>query len=256
MELLGLPSLCMKDARNYGTELNITYQTYKSDGLTEEEKIHLQIGENHLSVSEEKVRMTIMHTRWNFICYKINTTRKADFRKTEIKLQTSSSKTFEKAEFFFTSEENSYGVTNNKFEDGKAFLTQLSGGNLKEIYLSVEKSKNWACRKESFFECVASRLSDSRFKKCIHTCLRTTLPDEYYQICPNYEDWYDNVLKGNHTGSEDDCNWGIIRDLIEDIITEDQHLKSCVTVDYSGKIMTEKNDQESNELGIQYRFES
>ena len=100
----------MEDAQNYGTEFNITYQTYKSDGLTSEEKIPLKIGENHLSHAKEKVNLTKIYTRWNGICYKINTTRKADFRKTEIKLNSSGSKTLETTEFFFTSEENFYDL--------------------------------------------------------------------------------------------------------------------------------------------------
>ena len=254
MTFLGVPSLCMEDEQNYGTEFNITYQTYKSDGLTSEEKIPLKIGENHLAVCQEKVSLTMIYTRWKGICYKVNTTRKADFRRTEIKLNTSVSKTLEKTEFFFTSEENSFGITNNIFMDGKPSSIQLNGGNWKEIYLSVEKNMKLACTKESFFEYAASRLSESNFQNCTHTCLRTSLPIENYPICPNYENWYDNVLKGNLTEAEDDCNWGIVRNLIKDIITDDEHLKTCTTTDYSGQIMTEKNYPKSNELGIKYKF--
>ena len=112
----------MEDAYNYGTKFNVTYQTLENDEITiAEEKIPLKIGENNLAVSKEKVSLTMIYTRWNSICYKINTTRKADFRKTEIKLKTSGSKILETTEFFFTSEENSYGITNNDFRDGKAF---------------------------------------------------------------------------------------------------------------------------------------
>ena len=46
----------------------------------------------------------------------------------------------------------------------------------------------------------------------------------------------------------------IIRDLIKNTTTWDEHLKTCTTIDYFGEIMTENNDQESNELGIQYKF--
>ena len=122
MEFIGLPCLCMNDSHDYGTEFNFTYHIYNSDGLTSEEKVLLKIGENHLAVSEEKVSLTKIYTRWNSICYKINTTRKVDFRKTEIKLKTSGSKTLDTTRFMFTSEENSFGVTNNKFEDGRACI--------------------------------------------------------------------------------------------------------------------------------------
>ena len=84
--ILGLPSLCMKDSHHYGTEFNFLYQTFKSDGLTSEENIILKIGENNLVVSKGKVSLTMLYTRWNGICYKINTTREVDLKKTEIKL--------------------------------------------------------------------------------------------------------------------------------------------------------------------------
>ena len=237
---------------SYDTELNFTYLTFESDGLTPEEEINLKLGETQLSLAKEKVSLIKIYTRWNGICYKINTTREADFRKTEIKLETSESKTLGKTELFFTSEENSYGTTNNKFMDGKAFSMQLNGGTWNEIYLSVEKNMNLECNKESFYEYVASALSQSNFKNCTHSCLRTSLPNEKYPICLNYEDWFGK--RGNLTEPEDDCNWSIVRDLIEDIITMDERLKTCSTIEYSGKIMTEKNDQASNELLMQYKF--
>ena len=64
----------MKDSSKYGTEFNITYVTYNSDGVTSEEKHSLRIGENNLSVSKEKVHLTKIYTRLKSICYKINTT--------------------------------------------------------------------------------------------------------------------------------------------------------------------------------------
>ena len=104
----------MEDSHNYGSKFNITYQTYNSDKTYNiEEKITLLIGENHLLANEENVALTKIYTRWNSICYKINTTRKVDFRKTEIKLKTSHYKFLKTTKFFFTSEENSYGVTSN-----------------------------------------------------------------------------------------------------------------------------------------------
>ena len=254
MVFLGLPCLCVNDSHNYGTEFNFTYQTFKIDELTSQEIIPLKIGDNHLAIAKEKVSLTKIYSRWNSICYKINTTRKPDFGKTGIKLNTAESKILETTKFFFTSEENSYGVAYDKFMDGKAFSTQLYGGKWKEIYLSVEKNMNLACSKESFFEYVESNLSESNFENCTHTCLRTSLPNEDFPICPNFEHWYDNKLKGNFSEQEDDCNWSIVRDLIKNIITMDKRLKTCKTINYSGKIITEKNDHVSNKLGIQYKF--
>ena len=205
----------MEDSCNYGTEFNFTY-------LTSEEMIPLKLGENHLSVSKENVSLTMIYTRWNGICYKINTTRNADFTYyTEIQLKTSKSKTLATTKIFFTSEENSYGVTeshgviDNKFMDGKAFITHLRGKQLKVIDLSVVKNTNWPCRKESFFEYVASSSSESIFEHCNQTCFRTSFPNEIYR---------------------------------------DEYLKTCTTIDYSGKINTEINNGESNELSIFYKF--
>ena len=131
---IGQPSFCLKDSVDYGTELNLTYLTFENDGITQKEKISLKLGENLLSLAGEKVGLTKIYTRWNNICFKINTTRKADYSKTEIKLKTSGFKALEKSEFFFTSEDNSYGVINNKFMDGKIFSTQLTEGKWKEIH--------------------------------------------------------------------------------------------------------------------------
>ena len=244
----------MDDLRNYGTEFNITYVINNSDREISDEKLPLKIGENYLLANKEKVSLSTIYTRWNSICYKISTTRKADSKMTKIKLKTSSSKVFRYTKFFFTSEVNSFGITNNDFRDGKAFSSELYAGKWKEIDLTVEKNMNWNCSKKSFFEYVASRLSDRNFENCNSACLRTTLPEEFYPICPNFEEWYENILSGNHTVAEDDCNWGVVRDLMKEIIIKDEWLKSCVAIDYSGKIMTENNDLEGNELGIEYKF--
>ena len=71
----------MEDSSNYGIEYNITYQTYKRDGLTSEEKIPLNIGENILENSMEKVSLSTLYTRWNGICYKVSTTRRGVLEK-------------------------------------------------------------------------------------------------------------------------------------------------------------------------------
>ena len=244
----------IEDSCNYGSVFNITYQTFNINGVISDEKLPLKIGDNYLEVKKEKVSLTKVYTRWNSICYKINTTRNADFKMTEIKLKTANSKILQDAEFFYTSEENSFGVTNIDFRDGKPFSTQLNSGKWKSIELSVEKNINRNCSEKSFFEYVSSRLYDRNFENCNDTCLRTTLPDKFYPICPNYEEWYGNVPKGNLTKPEDDCNWGVVRDLINEILIKDEWLKNCVAIDYYGKIMTEKNDLEINELGIQYKF--
>ena len=155
--LSGQSSLSINDSFNYGIEFNFIYQT--NPGEATEKEILLEIGENDLSSSKENVVLTMLHTRWNSLCYKINTTRRVDHSNTAIVLNTSGSKKIEKAKFFFTADDNSYGVTYNKFMDGKAFSTELVGGEWKEIYLSVEKNINWACSKESFFKRVALNLS-------------------------------------------------------------------------------------------------
>merc|ERR1711884_401484 len=99
----------MYDSINYGTKFNITYQTFENDESTPEEKIQLKIGDNDLSISKEKVSLTKIYTRWNSICYKINTTIKSHLSKTEINLKASESKILGTTEFFFSSDENSYG---------------------------------------------------------------------------------------------------------------------------------------------------
>ena len=245
----------MEDSQNYGTVFNITYQILKSHSHTSEENIALEFGENDLTESGERVSLSKIYTRWNSICYKVNTTRKVDFSKTIVKLKTLHPRTIKVTEYFFTSEENSYGLTFNKFMEGKVFSTQLTGGNWKEIDLSAEKNRNLECNKESFFEYVASKLTEINFQKCNYTCLRTTLPNEHYPICDNNEEWYYNIMNGNTSATEDDCAWGVVRDLIKEKITSDEHLTTCITTGFKGQIMVENVDDHAiNELGVQYKF--
>ena len=52
-----------------------------------------------------------------------------------------------------------------------------------------------------------------------------------YKICSNYEKWYNDTK-----GKEFNCNWNIIRNLIQNITVNEEHLKTCVTTQYLGQI--------------------
>ena len=76
----------------------------------------------------------------------------------------------------------------------------------------------------------------------------TSLPNDPYPICPNYDEWYDK----DTNGKESNCNWHILRDLIKNITTNEEHLRTCITKQYLGKISDMKT--KFNYVYIQYKF--
>ena len=67
----------------------------------------------------------------------------------------------------------------------------------------------------------------------------TSLPNDPYPICPNYDEWYEKDTKGK----EVNCNWHILRDLIQNITFNEEHLKTCVTTQYLGKVVSDFEDK-------------
>ena len=61
--------------------------------------------------------------------------------------------------------------------------------------------------------------------------------------------WYDKDSKGN----ESNCNWHALRDLIQNITINEEHLRTCVTDQYLGKI-TQDEEFKSNSVLIFYKF--
>ena len=158
----------MDDHSKYGEVFNITYATFQEDWFSPRDELFLKMGENHLDNAKEKVHLSPIYTRWNSLCYSIQTTRMVDVDNTMTRfiLKTSDSKVLPKVKIFFTSEDNLYGVINSNWRDGKAYSIEPSGGDLKEIYLKAEKKINLDCSETSFYEYVASKLPESSLEGC------------------------------------------------------------------------------------------
>ena len=184
LQLLVVPILCMDS--KYSRDFNITYTTYKLDRISSIDEGHiLKIGENNLDNSKENVNLSPIYTRWNGLCYSIQNTKKFDLdnKLTRIILKTSDRKVLPKIKVFFTSEDNLYGVINSNWRDGKSYSIEPSGGNLKEIYLTVEKKINLDCSETSFYEYVTSKLEESNLEGC-WTFQPSAFPKDYYTTYP------------------------------------------------------------------------
>ena len=241
--------ICM-DSWKYQTDFKILYVVTKKDGFSLDDYSFLVIGQNYLGNLKEIVTLTAVYTRYNGLCYAINTTQNVDERKIMIKITPSTTiyNLPDTIPVIFTSEINSYGVTQEDWRDGEVFSFITSRGMRQVIDLTIEKNINLKCSNQSFYEYVASRLSEGNFEKCNETCLMTSLPNNPYPICPHYDEWYAN----DTNGMESNCNWHILRDLIKNITTNEEHLRTCITKQYLGKISDMKT--KFNYVYIQYKF--
>ena len=157
---------------------NTNYTTYKSDGISVEDEVVLKIGENYLENSGEIVNLTKIYTRFNKLCFAINTTRNIDEKETEIKIWSLTHLLV--VDVFFTSEKNSYGITRRDWRDGEVYSFSIKSGTKKDISFTFEKNINLKCSEESFYEHVASKLSNDSFEGCSNTCLMTSLPTDLF----------------------------------------------------------------------------
>ena len=76
-------------------------------------------------------------------------------------------------------------------------------------------------------------------------CLRASLPNDPYPICPDTSNIYQLI---------GDCNWEVVTNLISNITDHDEHLKTCLTNQFSGQITSEESISASNEGGMKYKF--
>ena len=75
------------------------------------------------------------------------------------------------------------------------------------------------------------------------------MPNYPYPICLSYDEWNGKDTKGK----ESNCNWHVLRDLIHNISINEEHLKTCVTTQYLGKI-TYDGSENFEYASIVYKF--
>ena len=90
-----------------------------------------------------------------------------------------------KPTLYFTTKENSYGATMNRWFEGKAEpFIRLKRGKYRGIKITGVKRfeyLNDKCSKESFYQCMSNRLKKSH--KCGEKCTLRSLPDYNYNEC-------------------------------------------------------------------------
>ena len=77
-----------------------------------------------------------------------------------------------------------------------------------------------------------------------------SLPNDRYPICPNYNEWFDNNTKEK----ESNCNWYILREFVKNITLNEEHLKTCDTTQYLGKIILDVEIEQNNFAKIVYKL--
>ena len=235
--------------KKYLRDFTMSYTIVSSHEI--EDKITLNIGENNLTSSKEKIDLKEIYTDMALFCYIITSTRKVDKSLTQIKIWSSQNESLPNMLVYFTSEKNSYGVTQRIWNDGKVNNVDISGGNLMIIGLMVEKHINLRCSDQSFYECVGSRISKSDLNNCSIVCMPITFPNPTYPVCPNYEKWYkiDNC-------TECECNLEAINNIIDSIKANEECPRSCSTIQYPLSDVADYtlNDKEKRNALVQYTF--
>ena len=142
-------TMCFKEKIwKYGRDFNMTYATMISVKEAEDKAI-LRIGENNLGTSDGKLYMKEIYTEWEGYCYSITALREINSNYITIKIWPPQNDTdihgvLNDIAIYFTSEENSYGITKRNWMDGKVYPLSLSGKNgwngwWKVVELSIEK---------------------------------------------------------------------------------------------------------------------
>ena len=142
-------TMCFKEGFwKYGRDFNMSYATMTSV-VDVEDKVILRIGENNLGTSDGKLYIKEIYTEWEGYCYSITALREINSNYITIKIWPPQNDTdihgvLNDIAIYFTSEENSYGITKRNWMDGKVYPLSLSGKNgwngwWKVVELSIEK---------------------------------------------------------------------------------------------------------------------
>ena len=253
-------TMCFKEKIwKYGRDFNMTYATMISVKKAEDKAI-LRIGENNLGTSDGKLYMKEIYTEWEGYCYSITALRKINGNYITIKIwppqnDTDVHRVLNDIAIYFTSEENSYGITKRNWKDGKVYPMSITEeyGRWKIVELGVEKHIKFDdCSEYSFYECAGTKISKSDFSNCSVACMPITFPNvSYPPQCKNYESWFED-----HDGddcAECNCNWNIINEIIKNIEFNNECPRTCSTIQYP--VFHEMDYQEDTESAIiQYKL--
>ena len=119
-------TMCFKEGIwKYGRDFNMTYAIVTSYEDIED-KVTLKLGQNNLGISGGKLNMKEIYTEWEGYCYGITAEREIDGNYITIKIWSSLYELMD-IKIYFTSEENSYGVTKRNWKDGEVYPVLIRG---------------------------------------------------------------------------------------------------------------------------------
>ena len=151
------------------------------------------------------------------------------------------------AKIFIASKENSYGVSNSYWVEGKVMKFDMDKNtNQVGVQLELKKEKylieKGLCNHESYQKCLGSELAKQDHSSCPKKCVAYSLPNKDLPLC--------------ETKEEADCTLPIIFPLFREIMTERICKKSCTTLDIFGEINvnSKNNSQDYHVKTLFYTF--
>ena len=232
----------------YGQDFNITYKTLNGMSLGQvKDSVLLKLDENLLELSGEKIFLKEVYTIFDGVCYNLTAKRNNINGKLTVLQLWSDAGPVPRVKFYFTSERNSYGITNHDWKDGKVFSIEAMNGDSKVVEMSVQTHIHLKCADESFYECAASKILKS---KCSHECNISCTPITLtldYPICQNVIN-YDDYEKC-------ECNRYHAFYVLTNITTNNECPRLCATTQYIGTLIyDEKSYIDYNISFVQYKF--
>ena len=243
-----------KDIWKIFSDFNMSY--YVFDGLDEDINI-LEMGENYNGISTEEVSLQKIYTNYKGICYQLNFNNNNDeiFQNLLHQIKISSDlHELPTMEFYFASEQNTYGITYSDWRDGEVLRVDIKGRNFKTVDITAMKhvflKSGSKCNDESFYECFGSKVTMANFSACSKPCIPATFPNNF--IHPDCQ-----VCKEWHKCEEFQCSSSIVNKIFNNLNRNPEACpRSCATLQYSGKVIYEKLDYYDNktEALLEYKF--
>ena len=243
----------------YGTDFNISKYFFLNDYVNKKNEFILKEGENLL---DQKITLTKIFTVHYGACYVIVSKvigKKSGFTevmKVSIK-ENNSENQLPQLQIYFTSEDNSYGITGAYWVDGEILSFQMNAQQrytalgIKEEKYQRLKDKS-PCRDEPFHNCYGSRFLKKSFEECPKKCLAHSIPKAVAQVKDNpiceakSEAW--------------NCSFKVGLRLLRTLLANGTCLeRSCTLIQYDGKIVFEESHPESplvhpNSRSFSYSF--
>ena len=151
---------------------------------------------------------------------------------------------------YFTSEENSYGVFNSQWFDGKPFEKEIRLNHRAfltlEPYLYEYLDQGGQCSNKSFLEQLKPRLLIENFSECPKKCApRSFFISDEFPLCG----WNSTDLESQS------CPFDVIFDAYNEFQFNDYWIRPCRILEYAGQTTYDKKVLSEDEFEIYYSFQ-